>query len=161
VHELKDLGVIVSDDLKWDKQCVAVVKNANKLLGMIKRNFIDRSKATILALYKSLIRPHLENCIQVWNPHLAKDIKLIEGVQRTARKLVHGIENWKYNDRLKFLGLTRLDKRRIRSDLVEKFKILNGFYNVNKGLFFDLDDGRLFLQCFDTVGWAAGRASGL
>ena len=93
MHELKDLGVIVSDDLKWDKQCVAVVKNANKLLGMIKRNFIDRFKATILALYKSLIRPHLEYCIQVWNPHLAKDIKLIEGVQRTARKLVHGIEN--------------------------------------------------------------------
>ena len=42
---------------------------------------------------------------------------------------------------MKFLGLTRLDKRRIRSDLVETFKILNGFYNVNKGLFFDLDDG--------------------
>jgi len=53
VHEEKILGVIVSDDLKWDKQCVAVVKKANKLLGMIKRNFVDRSKATILALYKS------------------------------------------------------------------------------------------------------------
>jgi len=36
---------------------------------------------------------------------------------------------------------TMLDKRRIRSDLVETFKILNGFYNINKGLFFDLDDG--------------------
>jgi len=77
----------------------------------------------------------------VWNPHLAKDIKLIEGVQRRATKLVHGIYNWKYDDRLKFLGLTRLDKRRIRSDLVETFKILNGYYNINKGLFFDLDDG--------------------
>jgi len=52
--------------------------------------------------------------------------------------LVHGIENWKYDDRLKFLGLSRLDKRRIRSDLVETFEIRNGFY---KGLFFDLDDG--------------------
>ena len=50
VHEEKDFGVTVSDDLKWDKQCVAVVKKANKLLGMIKRNFLDRSKATILAL---------------------------------------------------------------------------------------------------------------
>ena len=54
-------------------QCVAVVKNANQSLGMIKRNFIDRFKATILAPYKSLIRPHLEYCIQVWNPHSAKD----------------------------------------------------------------------------------------
>ena len=55
--------------------------------------------------------------------------------------MVHGIENWKYDDKLKLLGLTRLDKRRIRSDLVETFKILNGFYNINKGLVFDLDDG--------------------
>jgi len=77
----------------------------------------------------------------VWNPHLDKDIKLIEGVHRRATKLVHGIENWKYDDRLKFLGLTRLDKRKIRSDLVETFKILNGFYNINEGLLFDLDDG--------------------
>jgi len=43
--------------------------------------------------------------------------------------VVHGIENWKYDDRLKFLGLTRLDKR-IRSDLAETFKILNGFYII-------------------------------
>jgi len=78
----KKTSGIVTDDLKWDKQCVAVVKKANKLLGMIKSNFIDRSKATILALYKSLIRPLLEYCIQVWNPHLAKDIKLIELVFR-------------------------------------------------------------------------------
>ena len=108
----KKTSGIVTDDLKWDKQCVAVVKKANKLLGMIKSNFIDRSKATILALYKSLIRPLLEYCIQVWNPHLAKDIKLIELVfKRRATKLVHGTENWKYDDRLKFLGLARLDKR--------------------------------------------------
>jgi len=28
---------------------------------------------------------------------LAKDIKLIEGIQRRATKLVNGIENWKYD----------------------------------------------------------------
>ena len=37
--------------------------------------------------------------------------------------------------------MRRLDKRRIRSDLVETLKILNGYYNIDKGLFFDLDDG--------------------
>jgi len=52
-----------------------------------------------------------------------------------------GIENGEYDDRLKFSGLTRLDKSRIRSDLVETFKKINGFYNINKGLFFDVDDG--------------------
>jgi len=59
VHEERDLGIIVSADLKWDKQCISAAKKANKILGMIKRNFVDRSKETIMALYKSLVRPHL------------------------------------------------------------------------------------------------------
>ena len=63
------LGVIVSQDLKWEKQYRAVVRTANRVLGMIKRNFVDTSKDTILALYKSLVRPHLEYCCPVWAPH--------------------------------------------------------------------------------------------
>ena len=63
VNEEKDLGVVVTDDLKWENQCVVAVKQANKVLGMIKRSFTDRTKETIMALYKSLVRPHLElNC---------------------------------------------------------------------------------------------------
>jgi len=47
VSEERDLGVIMSKDLKWEKQCVAAVKHGNKILGMIKRNFTDRSEETI------------------------------------------------------------------------------------------------------------------
>jgi len=53
VKEEKDLGIIISDDLKWDKQCIAAIKQGNKVLGMIKQNFVDISKDTIMALYKS------------------------------------------------------------------------------------------------------------
>jgi len=83
VSEERDLEITVSDDLKSEKQCTAAVKQANKILGMIKpkRNFVDRSKATILALYKSLLRPYLEYCIPVWNPYLLEDTKLVESVQ--------------------------------------------------------------------------------
>jgi len=63
--EEKDLGVIVSDDLKREKQCSAAVMKANRMLGMIKRNFVDRSKETIMPLDKTLVRPHLEYCSQV------------------------------------------------------------------------------------------------
>jgi len=70
VHEERDLGIIVNADLKREKQCISAVKKANKILGMIKQNFVDRSKETIMALHKSLVRPHLEYSIQVWNPYL-------------------------------------------------------------------------------------------
>jgi len=47
VNEERDLGVIMSTDLKWEKQCIAAAKKGNRVLGMIKRNFIDRSKETM------------------------------------------------------------------------------------------------------------------
>ena len=51
VFEEKDLGMTMNNDLKWEKQCSEVVKKANEILGMIKRNFIDRSKDIILPLF--------------------------------------------------------------------------------------------------------------
>jgi len=81
VKEEKDLGVTVSADMKWERQCIQcmeAVKKTNKMLGLIKRNFQDKSKETVMPLYKSLVRPHLEYCCQVWSPYLSKDINLIE-----------------------------------------------------------------------------------
>jgi len=54
------------------------------MLGMIKCNFIDRSKETIILLFKSLVRPHLEYCCQIWSPYY-KDIKRsIETIYKTS-----------------------------------------------------------------------------
>ena len=58
----------VSNDLKPLKQCASAVKKANMTLGMIKRHIVSRDKNTIVRLYKSLVRPKLEYCIQAWNP---------------------------------------------------------------------------------------------
>ena len=60
---------------------------------MIKRNFTDRSKEVIIPLYKSLVRPHLEYCCQIWKPNYSKDIDLVEDVQRRATKLIIGMQN--------------------------------------------------------------------
>ena len=58
VTEEEYLKVMVSDNLKWDKQRSEAVIKANKILGMIKRIFFsDNSKETIIPLYKSLVRP--------------------------------------------------------------------------------------------------------
>jgi len=76
---------------------------------MIKRNFLDRSKETVLLLYKSPVRPHLEDCCQVWSPHYSKDIKLLEGVQRRVTKLINSMENLHYEERLRRLGLMSVE----------------------------------------------------
>ena len=44
VNHEKDLGVTISNDLKPDKHCSDVVKEANKLVGFIGRNFEYKSE---------------------------------------------------------------------------------------------------------------------
>ena len=46
-----------------------------------------------------------------------------------------------YNDMLKQLGLMKLKGGRMKSDLVETFKIINGKNDISPELFFQLDEG--------------------
>ena len=81
VHESKrDLGVIVQSNLKVDQQCCKAANEANRKLGMIKRGFRNKTRAVMLPLYKAMVRPHLDYCIQAWRPHLRKDIDRLEKV---------------------------------------------------------------------------------
>jgi len=129
---VKDLGVTISHNLKFSQQCNEASSKANKILGFINRNFTYKSKDIILPLYTSMVRPHLEYAVQFWDPYLQKDIKKLESVQRRATKLIPELRNKTYEDRLKELNLFSLSKRRLRGKLIECFKILNGFSNVEK-----------------------------
>jgi hypothetical protein len=110
----RDLGVIIQNDLRCAKQCAKVVKQANRTLGMIKRSFMYLNRQIVLLLYKSLVRPHLEYCVQAWRPHLQKDIKLLECVQRRATGLIPELKGKSYPDRLQSLKLPTLEERRLR-----------------------------------------------
>ena len=118
ITEEKDLGVYITSNLKPGEQCARACKRAMSVLGMIRRHFRGLDKEEFMILYKTYVRPHLEYCVQVWNPTLKKDIECLERVQRRATKLVKGLEAMSYEERLTVLRLTTLEKRRTRGDLL-------------------------------------------
>jgi len=50
-NEEKDLGVLVSNDLKWSKHCLNAYTKANRVLGMINRTICSKDKRILISLY--------------------------------------------------------------------------------------------------------------
>ena len=141
VEEERDLGVQISSSGKPHSQCLKASKKGNQVLGQLCRNVISKDKITFTKLYKTYVRPHLEYAIQAWNPWNATDIEMLERVQRQATRQIPGIGKMEYEDCLKTLGLTTLQDRRKRGDLIEVHKMLNGITNVQKDQLFEMRDG--------------------
>src|SRR6218665_2299146 len=137
-EEERDLGVIMHRSAKPSRQCAEASKKANSTLGMIRRTMVTRDKDTILRLYKSLVRPQLEYCIQAWSPYLKQDMEKLEKVQRRATKMIQGYKYLSYEERLIRCGLTTLEKRRSRGDLIEAYKIITGKESIQWERFFEL-----------------------
>ena len=113
------------------------------VLGMIRRNITYKEKSLIVPLYKAIVRPHLEYCIQAWSPYLRKDIDMLEKIQRRATKLIPELRDLRYEERLKECGLTTLETRRLRGDQIEVFKILNGYENIDSNIFFEIKKSKI------------------
>jgi hypothetical protein len=126
----RDLGIMVTDNLKWHEQSISAASRANKMLGLIKHSFKTREPTTIKKLYCGLDRPLLEYAAPVWNPYQVADINILEKVQMRASKLPLNCRNLSYDDRQKSLNLQRLSDRRTRGDLIQLFKSIYGIDQI-------------------------------
>ena len=89
-----------------------------------------------LHLYKSLVRPIIEYGNVIWCPYLKKDVIAIERVQRRATRIIPNFRILTYKKRLQRLGLTTLEVRRRRGDLIQTYRILTGKDDIDPTLFF-------------------------
>ena len=132
-HE-KDLGVMFDTDLKFSQHIQENITKANQRIGLIRRNFKYLNRTTLLMLYKTLVRPILEYCSPVWTVLYIKYSEALERVQRHATKLLHGIKDLSYPQRLKTLDLAMLTLiyRRRRADMLQIYRIIKGIDQVKQ-----------------------------
>ena len=138
----KDLGVHVSEDLKPSRHVSVVAAKANRIVGLVKKNFDYLDRDTIMSIHCTIIRPILEYAVQSWCPYYKKDIEELEKVQHRVTKLVPGMSDWSYEATCKALELPTLVQRRLRGDMIETYKILRGFEGTDYRKFFKFKDSR-------------------
>ena len=82
IDRQRDLGVHVHRSLKVATQVDKVVKKAYGMLAFIGRGIEYKNWQVMLQLYRTLVMPHLEYCVQFWSPHNPKDVDALERVQK-------------------------------------------------------------------------------
>ena len=82
------LGVMLSDDLRWNSHVENIVVKANKSLGFVRRNLYPCSENTKRSAYVTIVRPNLEHATAVCDPYRQEQIDSIDAVRRRAARFI-------------------------------------------------------------------------
>jgi len=105
-----------------------ICSKARKILGLLYcRYYKYADESTLVQLYMSLVRPHREYAAPVWDPHLLKDIQLLEDTQKFACRMCNKSWNAGYDELLQMSHLPSLSDRRLylRPRVCSVFKIIH------------------------------------
>ena len=101
VNGFRYLSVLLSHDLSWGEHVSTICSKARRILGLLYRRFYNNcSGDSLLQLYLSLVRPHLDYASAVWSPHLKKDRDALESIQKFACHMATRAWDSSYHDLL-------------------------------------------------------------
>ena len=146
---VKDLGILLSTDLKWSNHINHISSSASSQSYLILKSFSSRCIWVLLKLYKTYVRPKLEYNSPVWSPYLSKDINQIENVQKSFTRFAFrrcGIPYNSYKDRLYKINLESLQHRRVIYDLILVYKIFYGISDLKFSDYFNLKSNHYNLR---------------
>ena len=133
VDSFRYLGVRIDHKLKWASHVADITVKASKILNLLRRSMYTCSMNAKERAYLALVRPHLEFCAPVWNPHQQKEIETLEKVQRRAVRWICSARwdpstfTWskRYDEALKDLHWPTLELRRHFLSLCQIYKIVH------------------------------------
>ena len=139
---VKDLGVHMTENLKFDTHIAKIVQSASNCANLILKCFRYKKPQFMIKLFNTFVRSKLEYASPIWNPHTKCLIDKIEKVQRKFTKRLPGLNNKSYGERLQILKVTTLEERRLKLDLCFLFKIIKGKIIVNFEDYFEFKTSR-------------------
>ena len=126
----------MTSKLSWADHINHICSNARKLVGMLYRQFYTwADTSTLLRIYLTCIRPHLEYACQLWDPYTDKGTQALESVQKFACKVCLKRWDMDYESMLQQLELTSLSQRRNFLKLTTMYNIINGTLYFPTGYF--------------------------
>jgi ribonucleases P/MRP protein subunit RPP40 len=135
VESTIDLGITFDAQFRFDSHVRQITNQAHKLLGFIMRlTHSFTMPFTMKVLYFAYVRNKLEYLSTIWNPGYDVYIQLIEAVQRKFTRILNyrfRSPPEEYPDRLTRYSLTTLEQRRVLSDEIVLYKIVNGIIETD------------------------------
>ena len=133
VENIKCLGIIITNDLKWNTHVSNICTKANRTLGFLRRNLSACPQDVKESAYKGLVRPVLEYGSSVWDPSSILLQEELKKVQKRAARFVTG--NYIYDTGsmtgiLEQLKWESLKKRRRDSRIIMLYKGLKGAASI-------------------------------
>ena len=130
---VRDFGIHIDTQLKFDKHVSAITRNTNYRLSSLKRSFRRFNLRNFLLLYKPPFRPLLEYNTSFWFPLNVMDELRIE-TYKGGRQGWFLASDLPYKERLSRLDILSLNFRRRRSDLINALRIIKQFVVTNWSL---------------------------
>ncbi len=125
-NTVRDLGILMSDDLKFKDQINTVCTKVRNLCSWIYRTFSRRDEYLMKTLWNSMVQPKIDYCSQLWAPVRAGDLNRIEALQRSYTNRITSIRHLDYWERLSALGMSSQERSFERYKIIYIWKILEG-----------------------------------
>ena len=115
--------IILTSDFLWSSHIESI---CTKLLGLLFHRFYKHAEpSALLHLYHSLVRPHLEDGSNVWDPHLQRDVQLIENVQKFGLRICSKQWDLGYDKLLSNFSVPNFQLHRLHHIVCTMFRIVH------------------------------------
>ena len=115
---LRDLGVILSDNGKFQDQIEKVSRKVRQKVGWICQSFYNRRTATMKHLWKTLIQCHIDYCSQLYLPGQAQGLHEIEKLFYNFTQRIPEVRELNYWSRLQSLQMYSQERR------MERYRVI-------------------------------------